>query len=120
MRHRLGLSVVVALALGACDGQQMMVDTSYGSFSCDFKTGTGDPVCRETSWSGGTYSTMQWSMECDAHTGKGGMMCSRDKVIGGCQTTATAGMISITDTYWFYTGRAADLMASCSGSWVTP
>jgi hypothetical protein len=125
MSNRTWLGTIACVALlGACGGNgNNTIDTSMGTFSCDFKDPqSGDPICRENSWSGGAYSTADWVQGCIDHQGTSGQSCNRDKALGGCQGTANVDGIFLTDTYWFYNGRLVTLMASCptGTSWVNP
>src|SRR5262245_57904032 len=124
MRNGTWLGAMACAALiGACGGNETPIDTSMGTFSCDFKDPqNGDPICRENSWSGDAYSTAQWVMDCVDHTGTAGQKCDRDTALGGCQATTMIDGIYLTDTYWFYKGRLVTLMASCpmGTSWVNP
>ena len=124
----LGAMACVAL-LGACGGSDGSIDTSTGAYSCDYiDTSSGDPTCRESTWSGGAYANSQWVMDCMRASGTPGEKCDREKSLGGCQSTTSVmqgdATIFLTDTYWFYKGRIATLMGICAmipgASWVPP
>jgi hypothetical protein len=114
MGHPLKLALTMALAvLAGCGGGG---DPNMGMFSCDFTTTAHVHQCIDNAWSGGVYPTTDWAASCKTHAGTTGSGCSHGGSVGGCQQSATSGMISLTATTWYYSGKAADYMGPCASA----
>ena len=110
------LSLLVIVGAGCGD--------SGTSAACTTGTGTGRS-CLEYSASGGNLASTfdQIKMACTQSGGMASNSCSHDGADGGCRMTQAQGGTSVSITFWYYNGMAANEMGACTeagNTWIAP
>jgi hypothetical protein len=111
----LGLLVIVGAGCGGDSG---------ASAACTTGTGTGRS-CLEYNASGGNLASTfdQIKMACTQSGGTASNSCSHDGADGGCRMTQVQGGASVSVSFWYYNGMAANEMQACvnaGNTWIAP
>ena len=109
------LLAIVSISAAGCGG------SSGTQFACTVGTGTSKTCFEISTNTTGNVSAAQ--MDCTNSGGVSSTTCSLDGADGACKMTTTSGSVSITETFWYYAGDAANEMQSCAsggGTWIAP
>ena len=114
----LGLFTFMAMGCGSSS-------SGGGAATTACTTGTGtSKVCFELSTNSAAVGGVAAAKsDCTQSGGVVSDTCSHVGADGGCKATVTSGTVSVTTTFWYYTGSASSEMSSCTSggdTWISP
>jgi hypothetical protein len=106
--------VAVAVTAGCGDGGGAML-------ACTLGTGTSKSCFEISTNTSGNVAAAK--MDCTNGGGVASDTCPRDGADGACRMTTTSGSVTISETFWYYSGNGATEMKSCvdaGNTWIAP